>query len=78
MCNVSQTPPVDAAMNTSINESPFPSDVGSTGGNAQSMPTARLQAIHDLIRTGNYHVPAAAVADRMVELMIAGKWRRHY
>ena len=40
--------------------------------------SARLQAIHELIRSGDYHVPAAAIADRMVERMIAGKRGRCY
>ena len=40
--------------------------------------SARLQAIHDLIRSGDYHVPATAIADRMIERMIADKRRRCY
>ena len=35
----------------------------------QTMP-ARLQVIHDLIRSGDYQVPASAIADRMLEQMI--------
>jgi anti-sigma28 factor (negative regulator of flagellin synthesis) len=34
---------------------------------------ARLQVIHDLIRSGDYHVPATAIADRMIEQMIVDK-----
>ena len=37
---------------------------------------ARLQAIHDLIRSGDYHVPASAIADRMIEQMIFYRRRR--
>ncbi len=77
MCKVSQTSQAEAAMNTAARENRFPSDLGSSSGNTGSVPAARLQAIHELIRSGNYHVPATAIADRMVELMIAGKQRRH-
>jgi anti-sigma28 factor (negative regulator of flagellin synthesis) len=72
----SHTPPAEAAMNTATRENRFPSDLGSSSGNAGCVPAARLQAIHELIRAGNYHIPATAIADRMVELMIAGKRRR--
>jgi len=40
-----------------------------------SMP-ARLQVIHDLIRAGDYHVPATAIADRMIEQMVVEKRER--
>jgi hypothetical protein len=42
---------------------------------AAALP-ARLQAIHDLIRSGDYRVPAAAIAERMVEQMLSGERRR--
>ncbi len=43
-----------------------------TGGAVSSTSPARLQAIHHLVRSGDYHVPAMEIADRMIEeLMIA-------
>jgi len=76
MCNVTQTSAAKAAMNTAARENRFPSDLGSASAAAGSSSAARLQAIHDLIRSGDYHVPAAAIADRMIERMIADKQRR--
>jgi anti-sigma28 factor (negative regulator of flagellin synthesis) len=78
MCNVSQTSAAKAAMNTAARENRYPSDLGSAGGTTDSLPAARLQAIHDLIRSGDYHVPAAAIADRMIERMIADKTQRRF
>jgi anti-sigma28 factor (negative regulator of flagellin synthesis) len=37
---------------------------------------SRLQAIHELVRSGDYHVPAAAIADRMIEQLISTSRRR--
>jgi len=76
MGNVSQTSAAEAAMNTATREHRFAADSGSSAGVAEPMPAARLQAIHDLIRSGDYHIPAAAIADRMIERMIADKERR--
>ena len=38
--------------------------------------SARLRLIHDRIRSGDYHVPATAIADRMVEQMIIQRRER--
>jgi anti-sigma28 factor (negative regulator of flagellin synthesis) len=48
---------------------------GQPGEAAQPSPgaSARLQAIHELVRTGEYHVPATAIADRMLERIIVDK-----
>lgn len=40
------------------------------GGTNGSSLDARLRIIHDLIRSGDYHVSAAAIAERMIEQMI--------
>jgi hypothetical protein len=40
-------------------------------GTSTPVPPARLQAICDLVHSGHYHVPAAIIADRMIERMIA-------
>jgi hypothetical protein len=39
-------------------------------------PAARLQAIHDLICSGDYDVPATAIAERMVERIIIDQRER--
>ena len=70
MCTMSQKPAAGNAMNSVAHENRGIYDVGS-GAGISSAPTARLRAIHDLIRSGDYHVPAMAIADRMVERMLA-------
>ncbi len=45
---------------------------------APSQTEARLQTIHELVRSGDYHVPAVAIAERMIErLMMGGPDRAH-
>ena len=39
------------------------------------MPT-RLEVIHNLVHSGDYHVPAAAIADRMIEQLMIAKRER--
>ena len=34
---------------------------------------ARIRTIHDMIQSGSYHVPAAAIADRMIERMLVDR-----
>lgn len=46
----------------------------SVGGTAPR--NARLQIIHELIRSGDYNVPAIAIADRMVEQMMIERRER--
>jgi hypothetical protein len=55
-----------------------PTSLGPVDGSAIPAAAARLQAIHDLVRSGDYHVPAAVIADRMVEQMIAARRRLKY
>ena len=42
---------------------------------ASPMPT-RLEVIHNLVHSGDYHVPAAAIADRMIEQLMIAKLQR--
>lgn len=35
--------------------------------------SARLQTIHALVRSGSYHIPASAIADRMIERILFDK-----
>lgn len=53
-------------------------DIDAGGGDASTVPAARLQAIHDLIRSGDYHVPANVIADRMIERMLADRRSRRF
>jgi anti-sigma28 factor (negative regulator of flagellin synthesis) len=77
MSGIGQTPITEFAMNPITRENRFRSTSPVTGtGPACSPHPARLQAIHDLIRSGDYHVPATAIADRMVEQMLSTRRRR--
>jgi anti-sigma28 factor (negative regulator of flagellin synthesis) len=49
---------------------------GAEGAAGCSASAARLQTIHELVRSGGYHVPATAIADRIVEQMIATRRER--
>jgi anti-sigma28 factor (negative regulator of flagellin synthesis) len=71
MSSMSQKPAAGNAMNSAAHESRSSYDLGCGGGTSSSAAPARLQAIHELIRSGDYHVPASAIADRMVERMLA-------
>jgi anti-sigma28 factor (negative regulator of flagellin synthesis) len=77
MSEIGQKPLLETAMKTATRENHLPSGLGSGSGTACPHAAARLQAIHDLIRAGDYHVPATAIADRMIERMIADKRRRN-
>ncbi|MBN1632007.1 MAG: hypothetical protein JW990_19805 [Thermoleophilia bacterium] len=75
----SQKPVQEATVGTSTTHSDhLPNDLAIRNAPSGQEPGARLRAIHDLVRSGDYNVPAAAIADRMVERMIANRRRRHY
>jgi anti-sigma28 factor (negative regulator of flagellin synthesis) len=78
MSEMTQKPAQETAMSTSAKDNRFSSSLSAGNTAAGSNAPARLQAIHDLIRSGDYHVPANAIADRMIERMIADKRRRTY
>lgn len=70
-----QTP--EPAMNPISRQShPQQGDTDS-GGAVSSATPARLQAIHHLVRSGDYHVPAMAIADRMIEQLMIEKQEHH-
>jgi anti-sigma28 factor (negative regulator of flagellin synthesis) len=73
MSNIGQRPTSEASVDptTRHNLSRHSPSVA-VGAASQPMP-ARLQVIHDLIRSGDYHVPATVIADRMIEQMIEEK-----
>jgi hypothetical protein len=76
MSAIGHTPTPEFSMNPIVIENHFRSvQAGAEGLGGQGMP-ARLQAIHDLIRSGDYHVSAAAIADRMIEEMLVCRQRR--
>jgi anti-sigma28 factor (negative regulator of flagellin synthesis) len=60
-------------MNSAVRDKYSHCDLSAATGAGTTASAARLQAIHDLIRSGDYHVPAVAIADRMVERMMAEK-----
>ncbi len=76
MSESSQTPIPNGDMNANIRQSQFPCASGPARSQVGPPAAARLQAIHDLIRSGDYHVPATAIAERMIEQLLAGKRRR--
>jgi hypothetical protein len=51
------------------------SNRGQTGETIQTPPgePARLQVIHELVSSGDYHVPAAEIADRIIERIMVDK-----
>ncbi len=77
MSDMGQKPVTGIGMNAVARNNRFSTSLGSEAGRAGAA-SARLQAIHDLVRSGDYHVPAAAIADRMIERMIADRRRRRY
>lgn len=78
MSDNAQKPEQEITMGTTSRDNRCSSGLSQRSlGPGQDTP-ARLQAIHELIRSGDYHVPASAIADRMVERMIAGRRRRYY
>jgi hypothetical protein len=70
MSGMSHKPTPEFAMNPITRENLFRSGPAMGEGAASVVTPSRLQVIHDLIRSGNYHVSATAIADRMVEQMI--------
>ena len=73
MTTSSHKPASERAMNTDARETFSCCDLSGAAVAGTSASAARLQAIHDLIRAGDYHVPAAAIAERMIERMFATK-----
>ena len=76
MSDTSQKPKPDTSMSATTRHNQHPADPGADRGPAVLAEPARLQAIHDLIRSGAYHVPANAIADRMVEQLLVDRRRR--
>ena len=76
MSAMSHRPTPEPAMNPLAPQSHLRQGPSAESASASSTKPARLQAIHDLIRSGDYHVPAAAIADRMVEQMMVERRER--
>ena len=61
---------------TPIDHSPIPDPAGRSEVVAQDtattshQETTRIQAIHELVRSGSYYVPASAIADRMLKRIL--------
>ncbi len=78
MSDNAQKPDQEITMGTTSRDNRCSSDFSQRSVASGQDTPARLQAIHELIRSGGYHVPASAIADRMVERMIADRRRRYY
>lgn len=78
MSDMSEEPTPEIGMNAIMQNHRSPNGLGRASGSATAAAPARLQAIHDLIRSGDYHIPATVIADRMIERMIAEKRERRY
>jgi anti-sigma28 factor (negative regulator of flagellin synthesis) len=76
MSTTSQKPADEVAMNIAARDNRQTCELGAGSGGESSAPAARLQAIHDLIRSGDYHVPANAIAERMIERMLTDRRSR--
>jgi hypothetical protein len=73
MSTMSHSPTPESAMNAiSRHDLPLHGHAAEGEPTSATMP-ARLQVIHDLIHSGGYHVPASAIADRMIEQLIVDK-----
>jgi anti-sigma28 factor (negative regulator of flagellin synthesis) len=73
MSDMDHRPKPERAMIFSTRESRLHQSL--TGEFAQSSPgePERLQVIHELVRSGDYHVPASAIADCIIERMMVDK-----
>lgn len=73
MSDISHRPKPERAMTFTTPESRLHRTL--TGEFSQSSPREpeRLQVIHELVRSGDYHVPASAIADRIIERMMVDK-----
>lgn len=56
----------EEAADMALEKTFLPDQVGSDQDLNAAEPASRLQTIHELVRTGRYHVPAAIIADRMI------------
>ena len=76
MSTKSDKPAGEAQPDAAVREMPeiFPS--GASIAEARPAPSksdARLRAIHDLVSSGEYHVPAPAIADRIIDRLLTEK-----
>ncbi|MBN1631756.1 MAG: flagellar biosynthesis anti-sigma factor FlgM [Thermoleophilia bacterium] len=78
MSDNAQKPEQEITMGTTSQDNRCSYDPSQRSTASGQDTAGRLQAIHELIRSGDYHVPASAIADRMVERMIAGRRRRYW
>ena len=78
MSDNAQKPEQETIMGTTTRDNHCSYELPARSAPSGQDSSARLQAIHELIRSGDYHVPATAIADRMVERMIADRRRRCY
>lgn len=68
-----ERPPIEVPIEPKGPEDPPLCDPTTKVPAALPEAVARLQAIHELVRSGNYHVPAAVIAERMVDRLMTEK-----
>lgn len=73
MSDMGHRPKPERAMIFTTRESRL--DRSLTGEFTHSSPgePERLRVIHELVRSGDYHVPASAIADRIIERIMVDK-----
>jgi anti-sigma28 factor (negative regulator of flagellin synthesis) len=72
----SNRPTQEPAMNPSARHSQLHQGPPAESVSSPSTTHARLEVIHELIRSGDYHVPATAIADCMIERIMVDKRER--
>jgi anti-sigma28 factor (negative regulator of flagellin synthesis) len=63
----------ERAMFYSAREFNIRQDRAREGSQTSPGGSERLQAIHELVSSGDYHVPASEIADRIIERMMVDK-----
>jgi anti-sigma28 factor (negative regulator of flagellin synthesis) len=77
MSAMAHRPTPEPAMDSIARHSHLGQGPAAESESSSSATPARLQVIHELIRSGDYHVPATAIADRMIEHMMGDERERN-
>ncbi len=77
MSDMGQKPTATMGMETAAHDIRH-SGRGPESGKVRPAASARLKTIHDLIRAGDYNIPATAIADCILENLMFHKLRRRY
>ena len=69
----SHRPTPERAVYPISRDSPIQQSKTGEPSQGSAAPSTRLHAIHELVRSGDYHVPAAAIADRIIERIMVDR-----